>query len=85
MLDDMMERWTNGMFRATGHRVRNTGEQRNSIVMFFAVNDEELVAPLENFITEARPANYDAVRQRDHLQREMQKATENRDAFSRGN
>jgi hypothetical protein len=40
---------------------------------------------LENFITEARPANYDAVRQRDHLQREMQKATENRDAFSRGN
>lgn len=85
MLDDMMERWTNGMFRATGHRVRNTGEQRHSIVMFFAVNDEELVAPLENFITEARPANYDAVRQRDHLQREMQKATENRDAFSRGN
>jgi isopenicillin N synthase-like dioxygenase len=85
MLDDMMERWTNGIFRATGHRVRNTGEQRHSIVMFFAVNDEELVAPLDNFISEAHPANYDAVRQRDHLQREMQKATENRDAFSRGN
>ena len=82
MLDDMMERWTNGMFRATGHRVRNTGQQRSSIVMFFAVNDEETVAPLEDFISESQPAKYDAVKQRDHLQREMQKATQNRDAFS---
>jgi isopenicillin N synthase-like dioxygenase len=83
MLDDMMERWTNGMFRATGHRVRNTGQQRFSIVMFFAVNDEEIITPLENFISECRPAKYDAVRQRDHLQHEMQKAAQNRDAFKK--
>lgn len=82
MLDDMMERWTNGMFRATGHRVRNTGEQRFSIVMFFAVNDEELIAPLEKFVSAGHPAKYDAIRQRDHLQCEMQKAAENRDAIS---
>ena len=82
MLDDMLERWTNGTFRATGHRVRNTGEQRFSIVMFFAVNDEEIIAPLENFISENRPAKYAAIKQRDHLQREMQKAAHNQDAFS---
>ncbi len=80
MLGDMMERWTNGMFRATGHRVRNTGKQRSSIVMFFAVNDDETIAPLENFVSlTTRPARYDAVRQRDHLQREMQKAAQNRE------
>jgi len=80
MLDDMMERWTNGFFRATGHRVRNTGEQRYSIVMFFAVNDDEMVSPLEHFISKANPAKYDAVKQRDHLQRELAKAAQNRDA-----
>jgi isopenicillin N synthase-like dioxygenase len=79
MLGDMMERWTNGVFRATGHRVRNTGKQRSSIVMFFAVNDDETIAPLENFVSLTRPARYDAVRQRDHLQREMQKAAQNRE------
>jgi hypothetical protein len=35
--------------------------------MFFAVNDEEIVTPLETFVSEARPADYDAVKQRDHL------------------
>ena len=84
MLDDMLERWTNGTFRATGHRVRNSGEQRFSIVMFFAVNDEEIVAPLESFVSQDRPARYDAVRQRDHLQRELEQAAMNRDANSRG-
>ena len=80
MLDDMMERWTNGLFRATGHRVRNTGEQRYSIVMFFAVNDDQIVAPLAEFITVDNPAKYSAVRQRDHLNRELEKAALNRDA-----
>ncbi len=82
MLDDMMERWTNGLFRATGHRVRNTGEQRYSIVMFFAVNDDEIVCPLEDFISKTNPAKYAAVKQRDHLNREMARAALNRDASS---
>jgi isopenicillin N synthase-like dioxygenase len=80
MLDDMMERWTNGFFRATGHRVRNTGRRRYSIVMFFAVNDDELVCPLGDFVNASNPAKYDAVKQRDHLQRELEQAARNRDA-----
>ena len=82
MLDDMMERWTNGLFRATGHRVRNTGKQRYSIVMFFAVNDDEIVAPLAQFISTNNPAKYSAVRQRDHLHRELEKAALNRHGSS---
>lgn len=79
MLDDMMERWTNGMFQATGHRVRNTGDQRFSIVMFFAVNDDEIVAPLPEFVSDDRPARFDAVGQREHLQNELERAARNRD------
>ena len=45
--------------------------------MFFAVNDDETVFPLQKFVTDKYPAKYDAVRQRDHLQRELQKAAEN--------
>ena len=82
MLGDMLERWTNGFFRATGHRVRNTGAQRNSIVMFFAVNDDEIVCPLEDFVSAINPAKYDAVKQRHHLQRELEKAARNLDASS---
>lgn len=80
MLDDMLERWTNGVFRATGHRVRNTGGQRYSIVMFFAVNDDEIVSPLAEFTSMDNPAKYDPVKQRDHLQSELEKAALNRDA-----
>jgi isopenicillin N synthase-like dioxygenase len=80
MLDDMMERWTNGMFRATGHRVRKTGDQRYSIVMFFAVNDDEIVAPLPNFVSDSNPAMFDGVKQREHLQKELERAAQNRDA-----
>lgn len=79
LLDDMLEHWTNGFFRATGHRVRNTPGQRFSIVMFFAVNDDEIVAPLAEFVTPDRAAKYPAVRQREHLDRELKKATLNRD------
>jgi len=81
ILGDMMERWTNGYFRATGHRVRNTSGQRYSIVMFFAVNDDEIVAPLPEFVAPDKPAKYAAVRQREHLQEELQKAALNRAAL----
>ena len=80
MIDDMLEYWTNGLFRATGHRVRSTAEQRYSIVMFFAVDDDQLVAPLPGFVADDNPARYPAVRQRDHLDRELEKAAQNRKA-----
>jgi isopenicillin N synthase-like dioxygenase len=78
MLDDMLEHWTNGFFQATGHRVRNTRHRRYSIVMFFAVNEDEVVAPLPAFVAADQPARYPPVRQRDHLASELEKATLNR-------
>lgn len=83
LLDDMLERWTNGVFRATGHRVRNTPWQRYSIVMFFAVNEDEIIAPLPRFVSDERPAAHPPVRQRDHIDAEIERAERNREAVQR--
>ena len=82
LLGDMLERWTNGQLVATGHRVRDTDQQRFSIVMFVAVNDDEIVAPLAAFADAGDSARYPATRQRDHLQSEVATAVRHRDAAS---
>ena len=82
MLDDMLERFTNGQCKATGHRVRNTREQRYSIIMFVAVNDDETIAPMPQFVTEDNPAGYAPVKQRAHLDQELARAAQNREQSS---
>lgn len=76
---DMLECWTNGYFQAAGHRVRNSAQQRFSIVMFFAVNDDEQIGPFAEFVSADNPANYAITNQRDHLGREVQQAERYRD------
>jgi isopenicillin N synthase-like dioxygenase len=71
LLDDMLERWTNGYFQATGHRVRRTPDQRYSLVMFVAVNDGIEVAPLSDFVSADSPARYAPVQQGEHIANEM--------------
>jgi len=80
LLDDMLERWTNGQVRATGHRVRNTSWERYSIVMFFAVNDDVVIEPLPQFVSNNNPRGYSAVRQAAHIEREMERSEKYRDA-----
>lgn len=77
MLDDMLERWTNGYFSATGHRVRRTAERRCSIVMFIAVDNGLAVAPLEQFVSHNKPPGYEPVTQADHLDAEIRRARKN--------
>ena len=79
LLDDMLERWTNGSFKATGHRVRNTSWQRFSVVMFFAVNDDVNVEPLPQFTGPNNPARFEPVLQREHIDHEVQRAEQNRE------
>ena len=78
LLDDMLERWTNAYFKATGHRVRNTAWERYSVVMFFAVNDDETVAPLPQFTSVSNPPRYKPVKQRAHIDAEIKQAEKNR-------
>jgi isopenicillin N synthase-like dioxygenase len=77
MLDDMLERWTNGFFSATGHRVRRTATQRHSIVMFMAVDDGIAVVPQEQFVSGEEPPRFAAVTQADHLAAEVRRAEKN--------
>jgi isopenicillin N synthase-like dioxygenase len=77
LLDDMLEHWTNGLFKATGHRVRNTDERRFSIVMFFAANDDVDIAPLPQFVSANSPSRFEPISQVQHLENEMKRATEN--------
>ncbi|KAM3072585.1 hypothetical protein ACMFMG_009378 [Clarireedia jacksonii] len=61
-IGDMLERWSNGLFVSTAHRVINiTGKERFSIPVFFGPNFDTIVEPLPTCISEGRPANYKPV------------------------
>jgi isopenicillin N synthase-like dioxygenase len=78
LLGDMIERWTNGIFKATGHRVRCRDWQRFSVVLFFGVNDDVVVAPQNQFISHNRPAQFPPIGQKDHSREQLQAAEDNR-------
>jgi isopenicillin N synthase-like dioxygenase len=84
ILGDMMERWTNGQLQATGHRVSLTPWPRYSVILFFAVDPEHVVAPLPAFVSASRPARYPPTTQGEHIERELERARRNRDALSGG-
>ena len=73
---DMIERWTNGVFNATGHRVSNTPDKRHSIIHFMAVDDEVIVEPLAPFVSNETPAKYPPIQQLEHIINERQRADE---------
>lgn len=77
LLDDMLEHWTNGTFRATGHRVRSTAEQRFSIVLFIAANGDIEIEPLPQFVSADSPPRFPPVTQEQHLENEIRRAKEN--------
>lgn len=81
LLGDMLERWTNGDVRATGHRVRPQDSRRFSIVRFFAIDDGVEVAPLPAFVTPERPSGYAAITQGEHTRAELDRAERYRDAL----
>ena len=77
LLDDMLERWSNGAFKATGHRVRRTNEQRFSIVLFVAVNDGVEIAPLPQFASQSTAGRYTPITQAEHIDNEIERAEQN--------
>jgi isopenicillin N synthase-like dioxygenase len=49
-IGDMLEIWSNGAFVSTTHRVRKVAEERYSFPLFFNVDYDVLVSPLERFL-----------------------------------
>ena len=66
-IGDLIEGWTNGRFKATQHRVVNTGLERYSMPLFFCVDYHTVVEPLPQFVSEAHPARYNRIVAGDHL------------------
>ena len=61
-LGDMLERWTNGLFRSTLHRVICNGEnERYSIPFFYEPNFDTLVECLDGCWGEKNPKKYESV------------------------
>ncbi|KAH7436580.1 hypothetical protein KP509_05G026700 [Ceratopteris richardii] len=57
-LGDMLERWSNGLFRSTLHRVILTGEERYSIAFFLDPNFDCLVECLPACCSLSNPPKY---------------------------
>ena len=70
IVGDMLERWTNGVLRATRHRVAHVPWCRHSLVRFVGVEGRTVVAPLPQFGT----PRYEATTQEGHLDGAMAEA-----------
>jgi isopenicillin N synthase-like dioxygenase len=67
---DLMERWTNGRFKSTLHRVKpRIGEEpRSSIAVFIDPDSDTPVEVLNSCIDEDHPARYGPVTAGEHIQ-----------------
>jgi isopenicillin N synthase-like dioxygenase len=64
----MLERWSNGLFVSTVHRVVNRSEKhRYSTVFFSAPNYHTELACLPSCVSEAFPAKYQPVSAGDYI------------------
>jgi isopenicillin N synthase-like dioxygenase len=75
ILGDMLERFTNGKLKATGHRVAITPWVRYSMILFFALDGSYTVRPLERFTSDHNPARYPAISQDEHIETELARAS----------
>jgi len=67
---DCLERITNGVFRATPHRVYLTNPERErfSTALFFDPRFDALLSPLEEYVTLEKPFKYDVITFGQHLE-----------------
>lgn len=66
-IGDMLERWTNCLFRSTLHRVIPTGQERFSVAFFFDPAEDCLVECLESCCSESNPPRFPPIRSGDYL------------------
>jgi isopenicillin N synthase-like dioxygenase len=71
---DLLERWTNGRYRSTWHRVKpKIGQQeRYSIAIFVDPDSATPVAVLDSCTDEDHPAQYSPITAGEHLQQKIQ-------------
>ncbi|CAN4127662.1 unnamed protein product [Withania somnifera] len=67
VVGDMMERWTNCLFRSIYHRVTKPAQERYSVAMFFDPSPDCVVECLPSCCSESSPPRFPPVRVADYL------------------
>ena len=74
---DMLQRWSNGLFISTPHRVINTsGKARYSCPFFYEPNINANVSPLARCITSENPLKYESIVYGEFLRSELKNGYE---------
>ncbi|RDX77312.1 encD [Mucuna pruriens] len=66
-IGDLMERWTNCLYRSTMHRVKRTGKERYSMALFLDPHPDCVVECLESCCSELSPPRFAPIRSGDYL------------------
>ncbi|KAE9613787.1 putative aminocyclopropanecarboxylate oxidase [Lupinus albus] len=66
-IGDMMERWTNCVYRSTFHRVMPTGKERYSMALFLDPPSDCVVECFETCCSDSSPARFPPIRSGDYL------------------
>ncbi|KAF3596192.1 hypothetical protein DY000_02026703 [Brassica cretica] len=66
-IGDLMERWTNGLFRSTLHRVMPVGKVRYSVAFFLDPNPDCNVECLKTCCSETSPARFPPILAGDYI------------------
>ncbi|XP_047180924.1 2-oxoglutarate-Fe(II) type oxidoreductase hxnY-like [Vigna umbellata] len=66
-IGDLMERWTNCLYRSTLHRVMSTGKERYSVAFFFDPSSDCMVECFESCCSESSPPRFPPIRSGDYL------------------
>lgn len=74
-IGDLMEVWTNGLFKATRHRVVNSPMERYSMPFFATVDYDTVVAPLPELLGSDNPPRYSPIRSGPHFANSVVKFT----------
>jgi isopenicillin N synthase-like dioxygenase len=71
---DLLERWTNGRYRSTLHRVKPKigHRERYSIAVFVDPDSATPVAVLDSCVSDDNPAKYSSITAGEHLQQRIQ-------------
>ncbi|XP_047093663.1 2-oxoglutarate-Fe(II) type oxidoreductase hxnY-like isoform X2 [Lolium rigidum] len=70
-IGDLLERWTNSVFRSTLHRVVSVGKERYSAAYFLDPNPDLVVQCLESCCCEAYPPRFPPIKAGDYLKERL--------------
>ncbi|XP_068467852.1 2-oxoglutarate-Fe(II) type oxidoreductase hxnY-like [Phaseolus vulgaris] len=66
-IGDLMERWTNCLYRSTMHRVKQSGRERYSMAFFLDPHPECVVECLQSCCSESSPPRFAPIRSGEYL------------------